>query len=76
MRCSNLTEKLVRCLQPEDCLSSIWGAAQSSACEKPVPIMELLWEMPAALNVPRADGHPRAVRQEWRGAKPCQAQLR
>ncbi|CAL1161374.1 unnamed protein product, partial [Cladocopium goreaui] len=33
-----------------DCLSSIWGAAQSSACEKPVPIMELLWEMPAALN--------------------------
>eukprot|EP00438_Fugacium_kawagutii_P009405 Skav202016 [mRNA] locus=scaffold1138:58510:59766:+ [translate_table: standard] len=33
-----------------DCLSSIWGSAKPSACEKSVPIMELLWEMPAALN--------------------------
>ena len=35
----------------QDCLSSIWGSQSPSACEKELPILELLWEMPATLNV-------------------------
>ena len=36
---------------PKDCLSSIWGSQSPSACEKDLQILELLWKMPATLNV-------------------------